>query len=450
MPHPLPSAPAPIDPWRWRVVWLLFLATLINYSDRLALNTTQRYLLPEFEPDPARQNAVYADVQFAFGLSFGLFQIAAGFLADRLSLRRLYLFAILLWSAAGVATGFVPAGAVGLLIACRVALGVGEAFNWPCAVACVRRVIPRESRGLANGIFHSGASIGAMATPFLVLLLVDPDTGAGWRSLFVLVGAAGGVWAVLWWANTGGKHERVIDAPPVADPGVAERDVPGGFLGVLRLPVFWVCLLTGVCVNLTWHFYNQWFPRYLTEDLRVSGRTEQWVLAGFYVAADLGSIASGWTIRRLIRGGRTAERARKLVMTGLAVLVLLWTAGAVTATEPGLKFAGFFLVAAAAMGGFAIFFSLAQDIVPRHTAQTLGVCGCASWLVISGVTKAVGEFGLAGPGKYAGLFLAVGCVPLAAAVVGWLWPEPGEPVSGDASGVPEPAEGRPANRDPLH
>jgi ACS family hexuronate transporter-like MFS transporter len=431
-PHPGP----PVDPWRWRVVWLLFLATLINYSDRLALNTTQRYLLPEFEPDPAKQNAVYADVQFAFGLSFGLFHIAAGFLADRLSLRRLYLFAILLWSAAGVATGFVPAGAVGLLIACRVALGVGEAFNWPCAVACVRRVIPRESRGLANGIFLSGASVGGVATPLLVLLLVDPTTGSGWRTLFVLVGAVGVVWAVLWWLNTGGQRERVIDAPPAADPGVAERDVPGGFLGVLALPMFWWCLVTGVCVNLTWHFYIQWFPRYLTEDLRVGGRTELWVLAGFYFAADLGSIASGWTIRRLIRGGRSAERARKLVMTGLAGLVLLWTGGAVAAGDPGLKFACFFLVAAAAMGGFAVFFSLAQDIVPRHTAQTLGVCVCVSWLVISGVTKAVGEFGLAGPGEYAGLFVAVGCVPLVAAAVGWLWPEP--------------AGNRPANGDPIH
>jgi hypothetical protein len=61
-------------------------------------------------------------------------------------------------------------------------------------------------------------------------------------------------------------------------------------------------------------------------------------------------------------------------------------------------------------------------VVPRHTAKVLGVCGCASWLAISGVTKLAGS--LAGPGKYAELFLAVGCVPLIAAAVGWLWPRP--------------------------
>ena len=93
-----------------------------------------------------------------------------------------------------------------MLIACRVMLGVGEAFNWPCAVTTIRRVIPRESRGLANGIFHSGASVGAVVTPFLVLLLVDPDTGQGWRQLFVIVGGVGAAWALLWAWNTRGER----------------------------------------------------------------------------------------------------------------------------------------------------------------------------------------------------------------------------------------------------
>ncbi|HEX4606771.1 MAG TPA: MFS transporter, partial [Urbifossiella sp.] len=340
------SAPSPIAPWRWSVVWLLFLATMLNYMDRLALNNTQRYLLAEFEPDPANRNAVYADIQFAFGVSFALFQVVAGFLIDRFSLRWLYLGAIVVWSGAGVLTGFVPAGAVGALIACRVVLGVGEAFNWPCAVACVRRVIPRESRGLANGIFHSGASIGAVATPFLVLLAVNRETGDGWRVLFVAVGAVGAGWAVLWMLATRGDRAAAIDsvaaAPTCSSAGTARQEEthlehpspPGGgvatsahpgaptsqpnppgpppslrgkggdeprnllapvsantaspegtprehpgsltFGAVFGLRMFWVCLTTGVCVNLCWHFYNQWFPRYLTEDLRVGPETEQY------------------------------------------------------------------------------------------------------------------------------------------------------------------------------
>lgn len=419
------SSASPIAAWRWGVVWLLFLATLINYTDRLALNNTQRYLLPEFEPDPARRNEVYANIQFAFGLSFAIFQVVAGFLIDRFSLRYLYLGAILIWSAAGVLTGFVPAGAVAALMACRIALGVGEAFNWPCAVACIRRVIPRESRGLANGIFHSGASIGAMMTPLLVLAFVNTETGSGWRSLFVLVGGIGALWAILWLWFTRGERAVEIDSPPKLDPGVVETGPPVGFTAVLGMPLFWICLATGVCVNLCWHFYNQWFPRYLTEDAAVSGRIEQWVLAGFFIAADLGSLSSGWTTRRLVRAGYTVEMSRKLVMLLLAVVILIATVPAAYLPKENLlpvKFALFFVVAAAAMGGFAIFFSLAQDIVPRHTAKILGVCGCASWLVISGATMIVGS--LVGPGRYAEVFLAIGSVPLLAAAIGFFWPEP--------------------------
>ncbi len=238
------------------------------------------------------------------------------------------------------------------------------------------------------------------------------------------VGAVGVVWAVLWMMTTRGERAVEIDANTTdANPGD-----PLPFVAVFGLRMFWVCLATGVCVNLCWHFYNQWFPRYLTEDLRATARNEQLILAGFFIAADLGSMASGWTTRRLARTGHTVERSRQLVMTGLAVVLLAATipaallpAGEAFAAKIGL----FFVVGAAAMGGFAVFFSLAQDIVPQHTAKILGVCGCISWLVISGVTKGIGELGLAGPGKYAMLFLAIGAVPLLAAAAGWLWPRAG-------------------------
>src|SRR5207248_11299558 len=105
MSPPVAGSPPVVAPWRWGVVWLLFLATMLNYMDRLALNNTQRYLLPEFAPARAdatalaavggpaaaaeelelsrQRNRLYADVQFAFGVSFALFQVVAGFLIDR-------------------------------------------------------------------------------------------------------------------------------------------------------------------------------------------------------------------------------------------------------------------------------------------------------------------------------------------------------------------------------
>src|SRR5205814_6678300 len=123
----------------------------------------------------------------------------------------------LLWSAAGFATGL--AGSVVALMACRVILGIGEAFNWPCAVGIVRRVIPLESRGLANGIFHSGASVGAVLTPLIVLLLVG-QSGENWRLVFQMIGTAGLVWAILWLGCLSHQQAEVFARLPVegSDP----------------------------------------------------------------------------------------------------------------------------------------------------------------------------------------------------------------------------------------
>lgn len=254
-------------------------------------------------------------------------------------------------------------------------------------------------------------------------MMVDTTTGEGWRTLFITVGAVGIFWAVLWLINTSGERAKIIDSPPEPDPN-SRAVASSRFVDVFAMKLFWICLITGVCVNLCWHFYNQWFPRYLTEEIQLSGRKEQWILAGFYVCADLGSMASGWMTRKLARSGYTVETARKRVMFGLGVAVLLLSApaGFLPNDMLAVKFALFYLVAASAMGGFAIFFSLAQDIVPIHTAKILGVCGCISWLVISAAAMVAGGF--AGPGRYAYLFLAVGMVPFIAGVIGHWWPEP--------------------------
>src|SRR3954468_6784400 len=103
----------------------MFLATMINYMDRQALGATSAFIKEDFR----LTEEGYGWVEFWFGIAYGLFQIPAGFLSDRLPLRWLYAGALLLWSAAGFATGL--AGDVVMLMACRVVLGMGEAFNWP-------------------------------------------------------------------------------------------------------------------------------------------------------------------------------------------------------------------------------------------------------------------------------------------------------------------------------
>jgi len=421
----IPPMATRVPGWRWGIVWLLFFATLLNYMDRQALAGMQRYLLPEFVEDPSQRSRVYGEIQFAFGLSFALFQVVAGFLVDRFSIRWLYPLAIVTWSLAGMLTGLVPGGWLMALIGCRVLLGIGEAFNWPCAVATVRRVIPRESRGLANGIFHSGGSLGALLMPYLVLAFVvttpGPQFGQGWRELFVVVGALGFLWVLAWVWLVRREAARLIDMPPVPEAHEAE-ETRGPLLGVFGQQIFWLAVGILIGINLTWHFYNTWFPRYLTEDVQVDGRSEQQILAAFYIAADLGSLSLGWLSRWLVRQGWTIERSRQLVLTFIAIVVLLGTLLAVLGDLPRLaRCYSFCLVAAAIMGGFSVAFAGIQDAAGRHTAQILGIGGCLSWLCIALSSLFIGQY--AAPGRYQALFLVVGLIPILVAILGWCWPQ---------------------------
>src|SRR5690242_12014472 len=111
---PKASLPVPIPAWKWQVVWLMFLATMICYMDRQTIGSTSSYIMKEFQLNEEG----YGWVAFSFGISFAIFQLFAGSMADRLNLRWLYAVALLVWSAAGFFTGF--AQTVGLLMACRV------------------------------------------------------------------------------------------------------------------------------------------------------------------------------------------------------------------------------------------------------------------------------------------------------------------------------------------
>ena len=414
----LPHSPAAsIAPWRWGVVWLLFLATMINYMDRQTMQATSDHLIREFFAGKERG---YGQVESAFQYAFAFAQIAAGFFVDRFNVRWLYVGALMVWSAAGLVTGLVST--IEALILCRVVLGMAEAFNWPCAVSVVRRVIPLEARSLANGIFHSGASIGAALTPILAWLMIGPN-GENWRTIFIVVGAAGLVWVLLWLLIVRGDRARAVERQDETPADAAFVLPPMPFSRVLLGRLFWITLMVSLTVNFCWHFFRAWLPRILRKDLDYTESEMLWMLAAFFVAADVGSMLAGWATRKLTTVGFSVERSRKLVSTATSLMCLL---AIPLAFDPPawLAVVLVLVVAAGAMGGFANMFALAQETAPRHTAKVVGLVGSLPWLLLALLNPIIG--GQADEtGTFAFSLFCVAFVPLAGSLVGWLWPETG-------------------------
>ena len=421
---PLVKAHPAIARWKWAVVWVMFLATMINYMDRQTMTSNSTHIMKEFHLNEEG----YGWLEFWFGIAFAMTQFPAGFLADRLNLRWLYAGALLVWSAAGFATGL--AHTMFALATCRIILGIGESFNWPCAVAVVRRLLPREARSMANGIFHSGASIGAGITPILVVMLVGPN-GENWRWVFQAVGAAGLIWAILWFWCMHGARGREISKP--IEPELDESDstpaaLPGGatqpFKEVFAMRQFWITLVVGITVNIPWHFYRVWLPRLLVRDLGFTTQHSQYVMTGFYVAADLGCMTAGYMIRRLaLRMSMVKARQTILMATSLVCLVSI---PEVLFKNPWAAIPLTLLFGAGAMGGFAIFFTLTQEISGPHTAKCLGLIGGTVWFILAGLQPLVGKI-VDHIGTFDPIVMAVGLVPLVGALFARSWPEPKTP-----------------------
>ena len=110
---------------RWYIAVLLFLATVICYIDRLTISI----LAPVIKSDLGLNNVQYAAITTWFLISYSLFQTVFGGIYDKYGTRKVFSFAIVIWSVSAMMHA-VARGFSGFAVY-RFALGIGEAGNWP-------------------------------------------------------------------------------------------------------------------------------------------------------------------------------------------------------------------------------------------------------------------------------------------------------------------------------
>jgi len=283
---------------RWTIVWLLFSASLINYFDRQTLSFAMPLVAAEFNLGPAQKGVLFS----AFFWSYTALQIPIGFCADRFNLRWLYAAAFALWSFAQGITGF--AGSVGMLIACRILLGIGESIYLVGGTKIVSLFFPLSQRGLPCGIFDAGTRTGLVLEGLIIAWML---TTFGWRTTFMIVGFAAFIWLLPWFLATP-KQMRDASAGK-------QRFAWSEFVALLRSRDLLGVLLGFFCFDYYWYFLITWLPSYLVEQrgmtLLKAGFSASLPFLVFGICLPLG----GWIADRLIRRGWDPARARKMIIT---------------------------------------------------------------------------------------------------------------------------------------
>ena len=390
----------------------MLLATMLNYMDRLALSQQATEISLELN----LSNKDYAGIEEGFGLAFAVGGIVTGLIADRISPRWLYPAVLLCWSLVGYATGWVTT--YRQLLACRVMLGFFEAGQWPCALVTAQRLLSRRDRPLGNSIIQSGASLGAIATPVVVLCLATASPG-GWRLPFRVIGAAGVAWVVAWLTVVRSRDLRLSAG---AMPGLApddDRSVPVGSgeptnarssISFTLIRRFLALTIVVIVINLCWQFFRAWMPKMLREEYLYNAHQVQYFSIAYYIAADVGCLSIGFLVKWLAGRGLSVHRAR---LTTFFACSLLTALSVVAAGLPasGLLLAMLLLIGFGSLGQFPTYYAFTQELSARRMGNVTGVLSFLTWMVHARVQKPIGRW-LDRTHDYAPVMFLAGLTPL--------------------------------------
>ena len=203
---------------RYGVVALLVALAMVTYLDRACIGTLAPWISADLDLSKEQMSVVFS----AFALAYAAFEIPTASWADRRGTRLVLTRIVVWWSSFTLAT----AAAVGhwSLLVIRFLFGVGEAGAWPTAARSFSRWIPRGERGTVQGIFFAGAHLAGGVTPSLVLCLL---LFLPWRSVFILFGSVGFLWAAGWyhWFRDEPEQHPHVNAAELAQI-VAGRQPP--------------------------------------------------------------------------------------------------------------------------------------------------------------------------------------------------------------------------------
>lgn len=137
----------------------------------------------------------FASINAYFFVAYTLGNPLWGSILDYVGLRAGMLLGVAIWTAASVGHGWMTTFA-GFALA-RAALGIGEGVTFPGGLRTAVETLPPTRRARAMALSFSGGTLGGVAAP---LIAVPLAAAYGWRTAFVVSGAFGLAWLLLWLA----------------------------------------------------------------------------------------------------------------------------------------------------------------------------------------------------------------------------------------------------------
>jgi EmrB/QacA subfamily drug resistance transporter len=219
----------------WVSLAIVSAAMFMSIVDLTVLNVSFPYIERTFAGTP---RTTLAWLSSGYAIMLASLLMVSGRLADNIGRRRVFFIGVSVYGSAAVLTALAPN--VTVMIATRLAQGVGAAMMTATAIALVLPLFPPSRRGLAIGIWGTVGSFGAAVGPSMGAAAIELSS---WRLAFGLLPPFAVVTLVF------GPRVLAPDGPVPAER--RSIDLAGAALGSLAVALLTLSILQGS--SWGWH-----------------------------------------------------------------------------------------------------------------------------------------------------------------------------------------------------
>ena len=320
-----------------------------------------------------------------FALGYAIFQIPAGWFSDRAGPRHALTIVVIIWSIFTALTGAVYT-ALSLLVV-RFLFGAGEAGAYPGATRALYSWLPANERGIGQGLFHSGARVGAAISLILMPALIS---WIGWRATFVANAALGLIWGMTWWIwyrNDPQEHPKVNASElEFIRQGLEEESSDGNeqapYIQVVTSSNVLLAMFQYAASNITFFISITWLQPYIRDTW---GDEFAYLASVPLLCGAVALSSSGYVVTKMHRSGMPVWSRRLPAMLGYLIGAL----GLIMCTQ---------LPESASVWQFIACFSLATFGVEMTLSPSWAFCmdiGGARSGAVSAAMNLVGNLGAA-------------------------------------------------------
>ena len=348
---------------------LLVVCGVINYLDRATLAVANEYIRADLGLSLGQMGLLLS----AFSWSYALCQLPVGALVDKVGPRWLLGAGLVVWSLAQAAGGL--ASGFGWFVLARIALGIGEAPQFPAAARVVSNWFPPRSRGTPTGVYNSASPLGVALAPLCLTPLI---AATSWHWAFFATGALGLVAALVWVAlYRDPAPARLTDV----ERAYLEADGAGAggsttsfaaWRALFRHRTTWGMMLGFFgSVYLNW-VYLTWLPGYLRTERHMDLAYAGLAASIPFICGFAGALIAGWASDRVARRAASPVSGRRNAVVVATLGMVVFTIPAALADSNVVAVACISIVIFLANASSACAWSLATVAAPPSRIASLG------------------------------------------------------------------------------